>query len=168
MCAPCLHVFVKRTGSEPLPYRFYWECQCSSCEFFCKVCCVLVVEMFFSFFFFCPFVLLSARTNHFIIIEILISCFFYGPKKIFMAMNKHWQLCSYFPFVFISCKYFVANVCNIESFRELKAEVWPLYIYTKTTGEWFLAKRCDYTYVNNSVAARCWLNIPQFFIRILK
>lgn len=53
--------------------------------FFCKVCCVLVVEMFpslFYFFFsFCPFVLLSARTNHFIIIEILISCFFYGPKK---------------------------------------------------------------------------------------
>lgn len=53
--------------------------------FFCKVCCVLVVEMFplslLFFFSFCPFVLLSARTNHFIIIEILISCFFYGPKK---------------------------------------------------------------------------------------
>lgn len=107
--------------------------------------------------------LLSARTNHFIIIEILISCFFYGPKKIFMAMNKHWQLCSYFPFVFISCKYFVANVCNLESFRELKAEDWPLYIYTfqKQRGSDFWQNVVTH-YVNNSVAARCWLNIPHF------
>lgn len=73
------------------------------------------VSSFFSFF--CPFVLLSARTNHFIIIEILISCFFYGPKKIFMAMNKHWQVFSFFPFVFISCKYFVARVCSPETLR---------------------------------------------------
>lgn len=34
MCAPCLHVFVKRTGSKPLPYRFIEKCQCSSCDIF--------------------------------------------------------------------------------------------------------------------------------------
>lgn len=71
--------------------------------FFVSMLCVGCRDVS-SFFFLCPFVLLSARTNHFIIIEILISCFFYGPKKIFMAMNKHWQVFSFFPLVFISCK----------------------------------------------------------------
>lgn len=88
-------------------------------NFFCKVCCVLVVEMFPSFFFF----LLSLR----VIISTYEPLYNYRnfnfllllwTEKIFMAMNKHWQLFSNFPFVFISCKYFVAHVCSLEGLRE--------------------------------------------------
>ena len=81
-CAPCLHVFVKRTGSKLSVIDFIEIVNALLVIFFffCKVCCVLVVEMLLLFILF-PFVLLSARTNHFIIIEILISCFFYVPEK---------------------------------------------------------------------------------------
>lgn len=77
---------------------------------FCKVCCVLVVEMFPSFIF-----LLSLR----VIISTCEPLYNYRKfnfllllwtEKIFMAMNKHWQLFSYFFFCFISCNYFVPNV----------------------------------------------------------
>lgn len=96
---------------------------------FCKVCCVLVVEMFSSF-----FPPLSLR----VIISTYEPLYNYRnfnfllllwTEKIFMAMNKHWQLCSYFPFVFIPCKYICGKCLRArEASGSAKLKISP-YIY---------------------------------------
>lgn len=140
MCAPCLHVFVKRTGSEPLPDRFYPECQCSSCDYYFVLFCksMLCVGCRDVFLFvsppppFVPFVLLSARANHFMIIEILISCFFYGPKKKYLwPWINTGKLFSYFPLVF----HFTVN------------NLWQMFCnHTQVSGAW--SWRSDYIFPN--------------------
>lgn len=129
--------------------------------------CVGCRDVFLPPFYFCfllsPRVIISTYTNHFIIIEILISCFFYGPKKIFMAMNKHWQLFSYFSLWFL----FPVNifVCSPGIFR-LRIGLY-LYIFTKFKDKirgyfWGAAggEKGAKTCVNMSVARPWWQNLP--------
>lgn len=67
----------------------------------CVGCRDVPLSLFFIFVSFCPFVLLSARTKPLYNYRNFNFLLLLWTEKIFMAMNKHWQLFINFPPLFL-------------------------------------------------------------------